>query len=258
MGEMMKQNHEIATTILTGAEPFFFEGGRTGVLVLHGFTGTTQSMRYLGEAFAKAGFTVFGPRLTGHGISPEAMEKSTQAEWLEDVEAGLATLKKECDRVFVVGLSMGGTLTLYLAQNHPESAGIIPINAAIYQPVFIEMYKILTRKGTRFIEGIGSDIKADNVSELAYAKTPVKSMGEILSLMSSVREELNKITVPALIFSSTVDHVVPPDNSQEIYRKISSKQKEIVMMENSYHVATLDNDKELIAERSIAFMKSLE
>lgn len=243
--------------ILRGAEPFYFAGNKTGVLVLHGFTGTTQSMRYLGEQLAEAGFTVLGPRLTGHGISPEAMERSTYKEWIADVEAGLKRLQKECDKVFVTGLSMGGTLTLYLAENYPEIAGIIPINAAVELPEIEAGFKALSAEGHRFVEGIGSDIKAEGVAELAYEKTPVKSMGEILQLAAIVREGLTKIKMPALIFSSTIDHVVPPQNSKEIYSTIRSEQKTLVKLENSYHVATLDNDKALIAQEAIAFIKAL-
>ena len=150
---------------------------------------------------------------------------------------------------------MGGTLTLYLAENHKDIKGIIPINAAIHMPDLVKNYELLSAGEPRFVDGIGADIKQEGVEELAYEKTPVKSMGEIMLLSKDVRSMLPKVTAPALIFKSTVDNVVPPENSEEIYENISSSDKEIIELENSYHVATLDNDKELIAEKTIAFIR---
>lgn len=250
-GHKMLENNDV----LRGAEEFYFAGNQTGVLVIHGFTGSTQSMRFLGEKLAEAGFTVFGPRLIGHGTTPEDMEKTTYHDWVQTVEAGLEKLQSTCTEVYVTGLSMGGTLTLYLAENHPEIKGIIPINAATHMPDMNKYYDKLSQTDKRFVDGIGSDIKKENVKELAYEQTPVKSMGELKKLAEKVRDQLPAIEIPTLIFSSTVDHVVPPENSQEIYRSISSKERSIILLENSYHVATLDFDKELIAGKCVEFIQ---
>jgi carboxylesterase len=120
--------------ILAGAEPFFFEGGKTGCLVSHGFTGTTQSMRFLGEYLARGGgLTVVGPRLKGHGTAPEDMAQSTAEEWIRDLEVAMETLRARCDRIFITGLSMGGTLTLYMAAMHADVFhGAVPINGAVF------------------------------------------------------------------------------------------------------------------------------
>ena len=119
-------------TIMPGAEPFFFSGNDVGVLVCHGFTGTTQSMRPLGQALAAAGYTVIGPRLKGHGVTPQAMAKTTAADWISSVDEGLAELRKTCSQLFMVGLSMGGTLSLYTAAKHADVInGVIPINAPL-------------------------------------------------------------------------------------------------------------------------------
>ncbi|RKQ35891.1 alpha/beta hydrolase [Oceanobacillus halophilus] len=243
--------------VLKGAEEFYLKGNDVGVLVIHGFTGTTQSMRFLGERIAEAGYTVYGPRLKGHGTTPENMEKASFKDWINNVEGGLEKLKETCSTIFVTGLSMGGTLTLYLAEKHPEIKGVMPINAAINMPDMNDNYEQLSKGDTRFVEGIGSDIKQENVIELAYKRTPVKSMSDLMELSKQVRENLGKVTSPSLIFKSEVDHVVPPENSVEIYNRISSENKSIVELKNSYHVATLDNDKELISEKSIEFIRSL-
>lgn len=244
--------------VMDEAKDFYFQGNNTGVLVVHGFTGSTQSMRFLGEKLAEEGFTVYGPRLKGHGTAPEEMEQTVYREWIKSVGEGLEVLNKTCDEIFVTGLSMGGTLALYVAEHADRIKGIMPINAAIQMPELIQTYDSFKDTDTRFVEGIGSDIKKEGMEEMAYAKTPVKSMKELITLSMIVRGNLEKITAPALIFSSTEDHVVPPENSQEIYDSISSEDRELVKLENSYHVATLDNDKELLAEKCVAFVKRLQ
>ncbi len=240
--------------VLEGAEPFYFEGSRVGILVSHGFTGSTQSMRPLGEAYAEEGYTVCGPRLKGHGTHYEDMEQSTYQDWIASIEEGFQWLKERCDTIFVTGLSMGGTLTLYMAEKYPEIRGIVLINAAIEIPA---MEPVLQLEGTRFLDAIGSDIKKTGVTELAYEKTPVKSVKEILTFMKDVKKDLPKVSCPALIFVSDEDHVVPPDNSQTIYGLISSEIKEIQDLKESYHVATLDNDQKTIIEETLKFIKRI-
>ena len=240
--------------IIPGAEDFFYEGGKVGVLVIHGFTGSTQSMHYLGKGLADAEFTVLAPRLTGHGISPEEMEKAEFKDWFQDVEEALDELRLHADKIFIAGLSMGGALTLYLAENYDDILGIITINAAIDMPDLEKLYQSAQSEGLEFVSGIGSDIKKPNVTELAYDRTPVKSMKELLRLMKQVREDLSEIHCPALIFSSTTDHVVPPNNSATIYQKIQSIDKTLIELHESFHVATLDNDADLIVKESIDFI----
>jgi len=238
--------------ILEGAEPFYFEGNRVGILVSHGFTGSTQSMRPLGEAYAAAGYTVCGPRLKGHGTHYEDMEKTTFQDWIASIEEGYEWLKQRCDTIFVTGLSMGGTLTLYMAEKYPEIRSIVLINAAVDIPA---MDPVRQLEGVRFLDAIGSDIKKPGVKELAYEKTPVQSIKEILRFMDDVKENLSKVTCPTLIFVSNEDHVVPPDNAQIIYEGITSETKEIHQLSDSYHVATLDNDQQVIIERTLDFIK---
>lgn len=238
--------------VLPGAEPFYFEGNSVGILVSHGFTGTTQSMRPLCEAYAKAGYTVCGPRLKGHGTHYMEMESTTRQDWKSSIEKGYKWLKERCDHIFVTGLSMGGTLTLYCAEIHPDLKGIIPINATIDASSMKDAIH-----GPRFIDGIGSDIKNPNVSELAYEKTPTKSIQELILLASEVEAKLDQITCPILLFVSQEDHVVEPINSQNIYERVSSSNKEMITLKESYHVATLDNDQQLIIDKTLAFINKI-
>ena len=119
--------------IMAGAEPFRMEGNGTGVLVSHGFTGTTQSVRPLGEALAAEGFTVAGPRLAGHGTTMEDHARSTARDWISSIEEDLAWLEARCENVFIAGLSMGGMFSLYFAGTRPDLIkGAVPINACMY------------------------------------------------------------------------------------------------------------------------------
>jgi len=230
--------------VIEGAESFRFEGSRIGILVCHGFAGTPQSMYPIGKAFADAGYTVCAPRLKGHGTAPEDLEKCTYQDWTDSVEAAYSWLEERCDQIFMLGLSMGGTLTLHTAEKYPL-AGIITINAAVEVPVIYENQEV------RFIDDDGPDIKKADVMEITYDKMPVQSIGELKKLAKETKENLGKITCPALIFVSGEDHVVSPDNSKTILENISSEQKEIITMKESYHVATLDNDQGMIVENSL-------
>ncbi|GEN52560.1 alpha/beta hydrolase [Halobacillus faecis] len=237
--------------VMHGAEEMRFEGNEVGILVSHGFTGTTQSMKPLVEAYARSGYTVCCPRLKGHGTTPEDMESTSHLDWVKSIEEGYAWLKERCSKVFVVGLSMGGTLALYMASEHRDIEGVIPINAAIDIPALENSQGM----DERFIDAIGSDIKDPETVELAYDRTPVKSIGELVTLMGKVKDRLDEIHCPIMIFVSDEDHVVPPHNSEVIFESVFSEHKEIIHLENSYHVATLDHDKDMIIERTLEFFQ---
>ncbi|TDM05229.1 alpha/beta hydrolase [Macrococcus lamae] len=238
--------------ILEGAEPFYKEGSNIGILISHGFTGSSQSVFPLAEAYSAAGYTVCLPRLKGHGTTEQDMEQSTYKDWITSIEEGYEKLKKTCDAIFMTGLSMGGTLTLYMAAKHSDIRGIIPINAAVILPGMHEA----AESSVRFIEGIGSDIKKPNIKEVAYSKTPVKSIKEIIKLIRIVEESLYKINCPVLVFVSPDDHVVPPYNADVIMDTIHSAEKEKILTEESYHVSTLDNDQAMIINKSLEFFKN--
>ncbi len=242
--------------VMRGAEPFFFDGGKTGVLVLHGFTGTTQSVRPLGEGLAKEGFTVLGPRLPGHGTDIEDLAKRSWEEWTGEAERGFKALQERCSRVYVTGLSMGGTLALYLGERYPqEVAGLMPINAAVDMKNPLLLLTPVVKYILKTVPGVGSDIKDPSQKELCYERVPVRAAHELLKLTRMVKARLNQVTAPILVFVSKQDHVVPPSNGPLILDRVSSREKELVWLENSYHVATLDHDRELIIRRCPEFIR---
>jgi carboxylesterase len=243
----MKQEiaHEARAEFLTGSK-------ETGILVIHGFTGSTQSMRPVAYALHEKGYTVSLPCLKGHGTTPEDMETTGYKDWIASVTEAYNELKAQVKEVFVFGLSMGGALTLYSAINF-EIKGAITVNAAIDLPEFAKLYN--DPKVPEFIQGIGSDIKKSGIKEWAYDRTPKKCIGEIIKLTDILRTDLEKVTCPILIFSSLEDHVVPPYNQKYIFDHVGSKDKELIQLNESYHVATLDNDFNLIISKTLEFIE---
>ena len=243
--------------VLSGAEPFFFEGSEVGCLVSHGFTGTTQSMRFLGEYLAQeGGFTVIGPRLTGHGTRPEDMARATAEDWIRDLERAMDDLRQRCQKIFITGLSMGGTLTLYMAAMHPDVfSGAVPINGAVFlnSPDMAALSFMADAPAT--VPGVGSDIKKPGVTELAYPVVPVPAVRQLYALMAATRELLPSVVCPTLVFQSLDDHVVEPENAPYIIEHVGTEDKQLIWLDESYHVATLDNDKELIARETLQFIQ---
>lgn len=231
--------------VIKGAEPFYFKGSEIGILISHGFIGTPQSVRYIGERLSQIGYTVLGPRLKGHGTHYYELENCTHEEWFESLERGYEDLKQKCTSIFVIGQSMGGTLTLWLARKNRDIKGIILINPALTVPTF-EYLK--GESNLRWIDEGDPDIKATDVSEIVYKKAPVKAIQELQQLMEITPAILPDIYCPVLGFSSVVDHVVPPENTTYILENIGSEIKKRVVLQNSYHVASLDNDKEQIVK----------
>jgi carboxylesterase len=226
----------VVVPIISGAEPWSAGGGTHGVLVLHGFTGNPQSLRNLAEAVAASGFTVELPLLPGHGTSIDDMLPTRWEDWRAAAEAEYRSLAARCERVVVSGLSMGGTLTCWLAERHPEIAGIAVVNPLIQAPdqEFRQGVAAMVEAGTEVFDAIGSDIKKEGAVEAAY------------------RARLGEIHCPTLLFSSREDHVVDPVSGDVLAGSVGGP-LERIHLENSYHVATLDGDAALIEERVVEF-----
>jgi carboxylesterase len=249
------------TALLPGAEPFDFPGGtepegRTGVLLVHGFTGTPMSMRPWGEYLAAAGFAVRCPLLPGHGTRWQDCNRSTEQHWSDAVAEEFDRLAADVDRVVVAGLSMGGTLAVRLAELRPEDvAGLILVNPSLVSLRLDARIAPVVARLTPVWMGIASDIKKGGVTELAYPRTPTRAGLALGRLWRLTRADLAKVTAPIQVFRSVEDHVVEPLSVQLLKDGVSSTDVTEVLLENSYHVATLDNDAPLIFERSAAWIR---
>jgi carboxylesterase len=241
--------------LMPGAEPMSVAGGPVGVLVLHGFTGNPQSMRPLAEAFAAAGHTTEMPLLPGHGTTVADMLDTTWADWSGAAAQAYEDLAGRCERVVVAGLSMGGSLTCWLAARHPEIAGIICVNPATRAPEEMRAFvDALLADGQEVMDGIGSDVADPDSPESAYPETPLRPLASLLAAADELQGELSRITVPLLLFTSPQDHVVPPGDSDHLAASVAGP-VERVTCANSFHVATIDYDRDLIIERSLEFVR---
>lgn len=240
--------------ILPGCEPWSAPGGEHGALVLHGFTGTPVSMRPLAEALAGAGFAVELPRLPGHGTHVEDLQETTWDDWLVEAERALERLAARCSgRMVVVGLSMGGALTVALAEAHPELAGIVLINTPIAAPAELaEGLEGMLAGGVETIDSIGGDIAAPDADEVSYDVTPLRPLLTTVVAGEQLRERLGDIHCPALVITSRQDHVVNPADSDVLAERLGGP-VERLWLERSYHVASLDLDRAELEAATLAF-----
>ncbi len=247
----------MTTAILPGCEPFEAAGGDTGVLVLHGFTGNPTSMRPLAEFLASDGFTVSLPRLPGHGTSVADMMTTGWPDWTGAALAAFDDLARRTTRVAVVGLSMGGGLSAFVAQRRDVGA-LVLINPLVKPPApeMIDGLNQLLDAGLETIDAIGSDVKREGVTELSYDATPLACAKSLFDGIAEVYETLDAIEAPSLLLSSREDHIVTPDNGDDLMARVRGP-IERVWLENSYHVATIDNDQTLVESLARDFIRSV-
>jgi carboxylesterase len=240
-----------------GCEAFAYEGGDVGALMVHGFTGSPFSMRPWGEYLAANGLSVVGPRLPGHGTRWQEMNLTRWQDWYGEVERGFDRLRGHCEQVFVMGLSMGGTLVLRLAEERGDDiAGVVTVNPSL----------LTLRKDARLLpyvsrvvpslKAVGDDIKKEGITEHAYERTPLRAAASLAQLWRLVAADLGKITQPLLTFRSAEDHLVESASGALLLSAVGSDDVREVVLENSYHVATLDHDADLIFRESLEFVRA--
>lgn len=241
-----------AYQVIPGAESFYYEGSEIGILLCHGFIGTPQSVEYIGKAFAREGYTVSAPRLTGHGTHAKDLEHCTFSDWYSILEQAYLDLKARCTTVYVIGQSMGGTLTLDLASHYQDIDGILLINPAIHVP---EMAHYHSLAPTHSIKEGAPDIKDPGVKEITYDSVPAYAYHQLLTYLDVVKKRLPFVKTPITCFQSTIDHVVPPENTDYILQSVQSDLKSKHVLRNSYHVASMDYDKGEIIRESLRFIQ---
>lgn len=244
--------------MIAGAEPFAADRGPIGVVVSHGFTGTPGSMLPWAEHLAAAGYTVRLPLLPGHGNRWQDTNRSNWTQWYGAIEDAYAEVAERCDTVFAVGLSMGGTLVTRLAEQYGDAiAGLVLVNPSYATERRDAKFARYISWAMRSFPGIGSDIKKPGVVEPALDRTPVQAFVSLQKLWQVTRADLPKVTAPILLFRSREDHVVEPLSGRLLHAGATSTTVREVILEDSYHVATLDNDATTIFEGSVAFIRSL-
>ncbi len=248
-------------------------GGNHSVLLIHGLTGSPFEMKYLARKLNKAGFTVKGPCLEGHCTTLKNLSKTNWKNWYRSVNESFIEMKKSSDTVSVVGLCMGALLSLHLAYEcGSEVAAVSLISTTLFYdgwslPWFKFLLPIVYYTPLRFIYsysetepyGIKDKLLRERIVNLmkdnsvAYTKTPAASMHELFKLIREVKKELPKITTPALILHSREDDLTSTKNPDYVEEKIGSKIIRKIILDDSYHMMTIDNQKDRVAEETIRF-----
>lgn len=237
-----------------------------GCMVVHGLSGTPACVTSLKEALLAAGFSVAVPCLAGHGKSLEDLDRATWQQWYETVKISYMELSKSCEKVYYSGISLGALLGLKLAID--EGWGIKAL-ALLATPLVLSNFERMAVPLVRytplrfFIKSVKKDLEKSVhdprgrqlYSQSSLPRVPVKSVYQICELQRIVRDNLCSVSSPVLLVHSRNDKIAPPKNVGIVEKGISSEEVEIMMLEKSEHVLTMDVEKELIAKRVIEFFE---
>jgi carboxylesterase len=246
-----------APRIRPGCEPFSFDRGPIGVLMVHGFTGSPASMRPVGEWLAARDLSVEGVRLPGHGTDIEDLRTQRWTGWVDEAARGLDVLRERCRTVVTFAQSMGGCVALALAAARPHDLD----GLALANPYVFDARLLALPVAGRFLKdakGVVNDIAKPGQDEIGYPRMPVPAIVEMSAMMKMVRAALPQIRQPIVVFRSATDHVIPASNARKVLDRIGSERKELIDCPNSFHVVTLDHDAPLVREHLLAFANELD
>jgi carboxylesterase len=246
--------------IVPNSEPFFFPGGPTGCLLMHGFTAMPEEMLPLGEFLASGGYSVLGMRLVGHATQPADLIRTCWTDWLVNVEDGLAFLQKICPQVVLIGQSMGGMIALTAASLYPVSAVI-----AMSTPYHPSMGKKPPAQSQRPVaEMIRKRVKRfpkahplhhrRELNYPAYPEFPSSIRSELSQLGTAMVAALPQVQVPALLIHSRADKSVPFACLQGIYDHLGSTDKEMLALDGMNHALTRDPNRQVVFEVVAEFL----
>jgi carboxylesterase len=252
------------SNLIPGAEPFFFRGGPTGALLIHGFTSAPKEMRPLGEALADAGHTVLGLRLPQHGTQPSEMFRSHWRDWLAATLDGYYLLRDQCDSVFAMGLSMGGDIALWLGAQPGASAmaGVVAMSTPsllFYNqmdwrvhlaPWMSYFFPFVPKRA-----GVPTDPEM-SAAHISYPVYPTRAIPHFRAVVREADTTLPRLTLPVLFVHSRGDTGIPPENMPYLYERVGSAHKEMFWLERSDHIVTEEVEREQLFARITAFMQT--
>lgn len=237
--------------------PFDLGGGSgAAALCLHGLTGTPYEVRPLGEALARCGVRAVGPALPGHNETPQALARVAHTEWIDASRTWLHELRAEHAQVFVVGLSLGGLLSLALAAEEKVD-GIVVVGT----PLHLRWTLRLLVSVFRFVTPLprkrkGSDIAADaaRARHPSYEIMPLESVRQLQRLQRLVRARLGRVTAPILVAHGARDETADPADAREIAESVSSAERELLVLAESGHVVPVDHDGPRLSRAAAEFL----
>jgi carboxylesterase len=248
------------STLMPGAEPFFFRGGPIGALLIHGFTGTPKEMRPLGDALAAEGYTVLGVRLPQHGTTPLDMFHAHWRDWFTAALDGYHLLRAQCDSIFVMGLSMGGAIALKLGADYP-AAGVVAMSVPS-MPFHHNMDWRASFAGllSYLRPYVGKRRSLPNPhrphDRVAYPVYPTRAVPQFRALLREADAAFPHVKIPALLIHSYGDRLVRPENMPYIFNRLGAADKEMVWLQTSDHVITEDAEREALFARILAFVRA--
>jgi carboxylesterase len=233
--------------------------------LIHGFTGTPKEMRWMGEYLNKQGYTCLGIRLAGHGTQPEAMVRSRWTDWVASVEDGYRLLCSITDNIFLVGLSMGGVLSLYMS-SQLEVRGVIAMSTPSRLPTdypiwLLKLISLLIRFRPKSNEPPGSGWfdKTAYQDHIAYGKNPVRSTAELKKLILEMHAALPKVKVPVLLMHSKDERYILADNLESIYAGlVNAPEKTKLYVTGSGHVLPRDASREQVFQAAAEFIQRVD
>jgi carboxylesterase len=236
-------------------QPFGFDRGPIGCVLLHGFTAAPKEMRPLGEYLAARDFTVRGVRYAGHGTCPEDLARTTYHDWIASAEAAIAELRGRCRPVWAIGLSLGGLISLHLAA-HDRIDGVIALAPPILTPDWrIPFARLIAPFKPYTVKGLANLHDAAALAAHAdYARFPTRAVAEMYTLIRHVRRELPEVKVPLLLIHARHDRVVALPGADTIWQRVGSTEKERIVLERGGHIITEDYDKAVAFQHIAAFL----
>ncbi len=255
------------TQLIPTAEPFFFPGkaGQPGCLLVHGFTGAPKEMRWMGEYLSRQhGFHCLGVRLAGHATRPEDMVRSRYTDWMASVEDGYHLLCGATDRIYLVGLSMGGMLCL-LMSTRLAVEGVVAMSTPYrlprdYPAWAIQAMSFFVRYQPKSKEEPGASWfdKAAYAEHISYPQNPVRPAAELQRLSAEMRAALPKVSVPVLLMHSGNDNYVLPENMERLYADLGASDKTKLWVTESGHVIPRDAEREKAFAAAADFIHRIE
>jgi len=254
------------TQTIPTAEPFFFPGelGQPGCLLIHGFTGSPKEMRWIGEYLNQQGYPCLGIRLTGHATRPEDMIRSHYTDWMLSVEDGYHLLRGMTNRIYLVGLSMGGMLSL-LISTKLDVAEVVAMSTTYRIPSdfpagVMKLASHFVRYQPQGKEEPGASWfdKSAYAEHISYPQNPVRSGAEVQTLATEMRASLPNVEVPVLLIHSKNDTFVLPENAEHIYNDLRTSDKTKLYVTESGHVVTRDASRNQVFEAASAFIRRIE
>jgi len=261
---------------------FRLAGGRSGVLLIHGLTGTPAEMRFVGNGLHRAGFTVLGMQLAGHCGDEADLLATGWKDWYASVVDAAARLRDEVDHLFVAGLSMGAVLALKLAIDRPREVDGVGLYGTTFfhdgwATPMIGRLAFLLPLGVRL--GIGRNrmsmesppygIKDERIRKRivdamlsgdsqagGLAGFPWPSLAEFTSLSQHVRNRISRVRAPCIVVHSADDDIASLRNVRIVERGVRAP-VETVLLDDSYHMVTVDRQRGELIERSAAFFRRI-